>query len=293
MDAGLYGALIVEDLSEPSVDEDLVLVVDDIGETDVDGSAVPRLNPRWIVNGLVTPRLGRTVPSTVRARIINVSNRGYLNLSGDLRPIAGDQGLWGTVMHVDELLLAPGDRAELEILVGGEPQQLEAAAFSAAGPGADSAQTLFDVVGPSDSPAVAGFDASNATLPTPAATSELVYVFSGDDSTGAWRINGEAYPDITVFEVNAGTPVQVTVRNSSGRRHPFHVHGMRFEVLDLDGVTPAFRTIEDTVDIPVQTDVRVLLLPEAPGEWMVHCHLLEHAEGGMMTVLRVVEAAAP
>ncbi len=286
VDAGLYGALIVEDPNEPSVDEELVLLVDDIGETDVNGEPLPRVRPRWIVNGLLSPRLERALPSTVRARLINVSNRGYLSLSGDLRQIAGDQGLIGTLSTVDNLLLAPGDRAELEILVGGEPQTFEAVAFSAAGPGVDRSQVLFDVVGPASVPMEAGFGGGGMP-PTSATISEFLYVFSGDESTGEWRINGEAFPDITPYEIDVGTPVEVTVRNSSTRRHPFHAHGMRFEVLEVGGVPPDIQMVEDTIDVPVQTDVRLRLLPEHPGEWMVHCHLLEHAEGGMMTVLRV------
>jgi FtsP/CotA-like multicopper oxidase with cupredoxin domain len=36
-----------------------------------------------------------------------------------------------------------------------------------------------------------------------------------------------------------------------------------------------------------QESVDVVVVPEDPGTWMAHCHVLEHAESGMMTLLEV------
>ena len=58
-------------------------------------------------------------------------------------------------------------------------------------------------------------------------------------------------------------------------------------MLAVDGVPPPMRTVEDTLDIGIQQTVRLSIHADNPGDWMSHCHILPHAEGGMMTVLRV------
>ena len=105
--------------------------------------------------------------------------------------------------------------------------------------------------------------------------------------TDTWRINGEEFPDVTVERVDLGQDVVMELRNLSATEHPFHLHGMRFEVLSRDGVPPAAHTLEDTVNLGLHETVRVRVLADNEGFWMTHCHILPHADGGMMTVLQV------
>ena len=58
-------------------------------------------------------------------------------------------------------------------------------------------------------------------------------------------------------------------------------------MLSRDGVAPAYRTIEDNVNVGVRETLRIRLHATNPGDWMTHCHILPHADGGMMTVLRI------
>jgi FtsP/CotA-like multicopper oxidase with cupredoxin domain len=90
------------------------------------------------------------------------------------------------------------------------------------------------------------------------------------------------------------------VVNDSNMDHPFHLHGFFFQVLDVNGEPPAFLSWEDTVNVPPKSRVRIAWMPDdRPGEWMYHCHILEHHEKGMMAHFRVVrpgeeqEADAP
>jgi FtsP/CotA-like multicopper oxidase with cupredoxin domain len=119
-------------------------------------------------------------------------------------------------------------------------------------------------------------------------TTDLTYVFQGDLHTGEWFINGEQFPDVTVQSLPLGTDAVIEVRNLSASEHPFHLHGHAFEVLSVDGVAPAWRTVEDTVNMPIRSVLRLRLLANNPGFWMTHCHVLSHAHG-MMTVLEVSE----
>jgi FtsP/CotA-like multicopper oxidase with cupredoxin domain len=75
-----------------------------------------------------------------------------------------------------------------------------------------------------------------------------------------------------------------TITNNSPFDHPFHLHGYFFQVLDETRV-PEWK---DTVNVPVNSTVRVAIdFDERPGMWMYHCHILDHAEVGMMGHLHV------
>ena len=79
------------------------------------------------------------------------------------------------------------------------------------------------------------------------------------------------------------------VINDTMMDHPFHLHGFFFQVVEEDGKPPAFRSWEDTVNIPPKGRVRIAWMPdEREGEWMYHCHILEHHAAGMMAHVEVV-----
>jgi FtsP/CotA-like multicopper oxidase with cupredoxin domain len=71
--------------------------------------------------------------------------------------------------------------------------------------------------------------------------------------------------------------------------HPFHLHGMFFQVLDDEGAPAEPLAWKDTVNVPKEQTLRFAVRYDAAGRWMYHCHILEHAERGMMGEL-VVEA---
>jgi suppressor of ftsI len=70
-------------------------------------------------------------------------------------------------------------------------------------------------------------------------------------------------------------------------QHPVHVHGQRFLVLAVNGEPPAARAWKDTVLLPAGGTVDILVEFTNPGHWMLHCHIAEHMEAGMMTTFVV------
>jgi len=59
-------------------------------------------------------------------------------------------------------------------------------------------------------------------------------------------------------------------------------------VLDEHGQPVAPKVWKDTVNVPMKSTVRLAVtFDERPGEWMIHCHILDHAEGGLMGTVRV------
>lgn len=70
-------------------------------------------------------------------------------------------------------------------------------------------------------------------------------------------------------------------------QHPIHLHGQRFLVLAVNGVAPPVRAWKDTVLLPAGAAVDILVEFDTPGRWMLHCHIAEHVESGMMTTFHV------
>ncbi|MFV1981239.1 MAG: multicopper oxidase family protein [Rhodothermia bacterium] len=64
--------------------------------------------------------------------------------------------------------------------------------------------------------------------------------------------------------------------------HPFHIHGQRFLVVDLDGVRNQNMAWKDTAIVPVGSTMDILVDITNPGTWMAHCHIAEHLHAGMI-----------
>ena len=80
----------------------------------------------------------------------------------------------------------------------------------------------------------------------------------------------------------------VNQRNSlHAMHHPIHLHGQRFLVISVNGVAPTARAWKDTVLLPAGAVADILVEFDNPGQWMLHCHIAEHVESGMMTTFTV------
>jgi FtsP/CotA-like multicopper oxidase with cupredoxin domain len=84
-----------------------------------------------------------------------------------------------------------------------------------------------------------------------------------------------------VNEGNAEHPMQ----------HPIHLHGQRFLVVARDGQADTNPMWKDTVLLPAGSAYDLLVEFSSPGRWLLHCHIPEHMEAGMMAVFDVKERA--
>jgi suppressor of ftsI len=69
--------------------------------------------------------------------------------------------------------------------------------------------------------------------------------------------------------------------------HPIHLHGQRFLVLARNGAPNEDPVWKDTVLVPAGGTVDLLIDTSNPGRWMLHCHIAEHLESGMHTVITI------
>jgi FtsP/CotA-like multicopper oxidase with cupredoxin domain len=299
VDGGLYGALIVRDPADEPASHDLVALIDDRTEAraDVSQAAGPthghaRLKRGWLVNGYSARRLELASGSTVRLRMINVSNHGYLKLNSDsARLIASDQGPFLVARGATGSVLAPGDRAEFEFSLGAEGQSLNNLPYTLyGGDSLGDPEALIELVpsGNSAAPQALQLRAVAHEQHADPGYADIIWTFAGSDRSAKWFINGKRFSEVEPESVALDSVVIIEVRNLSPTEHPFHLHGHHFEVLSRNGTRSAQVEIEDTVNVRIRERVRLRLVANNPGDWMSHCHILPHAEDGMMTVLRVL-----
>jgi FtsP/CotA-like multicopper oxidase with cupredoxin domain len=68
--------------------------------------------------------------------------------------------------------------------------------------------------------------------------------------------------------------------------HSVHLHGTTFQVLFINGDRPSGELWTDTVPVPSRGYVDLAFVMTNPGDWMLHCHIIDHEDGGMMTAVR-------
>jgi FtsP/CotA-like multicopper oxidase with cupredoxin domain len=110
----------------------------------------------------------------------------------------------------------------------------------------------------------------------------------------AWAVNGVANgcgDDGRSFEplfvLRKGRSYALELINDTAWHHPIHLHGHSFRVVSRNGAPTRHREWLDTVMLDPRERAVIAFVADNPGDWMFHCHVLEHQAGGMMTCIRV------
>jgi FtsP/CotA-like multicopper oxidase with cupredoxin domain len=112
------------------------------------------------------------------------------------------------------------------------------------------------------------------------------------DGKSEFQVNGVPSWKAKPYAAKLGEKQLWIVKNDSEWDHPFHLHGFFFQVVDEQGRAVGPLSWKDTVNVPMKATVRLLVnFDERPGEWMFHCHILDHADGGLMGTVLVGEIA--
>ena len=282
-----------------------------------------RLGDTLLVNG--TPNAEVRVPARrVRLRLVNGSNARIYALSfDDRRPfhwIASEGGLLAAPVVLRSLALAPGERAEIlvdfsdgrpaSLLPGGVDNGMmmgprgRMGGMGAMGPGAASDQVLLSFVPTGPASASAPLPARLAARRSPDARRvarrrrfTLDMSMAGmrggmgqgprgtADDHGTFTINGRPFDMHRVDERVRLGDTEVWEVSGQMMAHPFHIHGVQFEVISRGGRAPSVRDQGWRDTVLVQEPVELLVRfdqPSAGAPFMYHCHILEHEDNGMM-----------
>lgn len=119
---------------------------------------------------------------------------------------------------------------------------------------------------------------SKTNLPADAHVKELHLQLSGNMNRYVWSLNNKVVSESDRILIKKGETVRMIIYNGSMMRHPMHLHGHDFRVLNGQG---DYSPLKNTIDImPMETDTLEFAATES-GDWFFHCHILYHMMAGM------------
>ncbi|HEU4350518.1 MAG TPA: multicopper oxidase family protein [Burkholderiales bacterium] len=323
---GLYGPLIVDEAQPLAVDRDVVWmlgdwrldrearIVADFGNF-MDASHAGRIGNTVTVNGAIRETFELRAGERIRLRLVNAANarifglefRGHdpLVIALDGQPVAPHRPQGGRVV------LGPSMRADVLLDATGEPGRAYAVVDDFY---ARRAYRLLDfqygkqrLQGGRAGAPLPQLVPNALAEPDLAAASRHRIEFGGgmmgampggmmgmmgSGQRLAWTVNGKAIPDNAhahdpILSLALGRSYLLELVNDTQWHHPIHLHGHVFRVLGRDGKPTLHREWLDTVLLDPRSRAEIAFVADNPGDWMLHCHVLEHQASGMMAVVRV------
>ncbi len=325
MDMGLYGAFIVKDPADERYSKDHTFILDDwlLG---ANGERLPgtisgmmeRIGNVMTVNG----KTGSSIEPLIfkqgelhKLRFINASTAAVHKLS-----ITGHQF---RVTHTDGHSLAepymtntitihPGERIDAEVSATSSTEKSweiasENSRLRISIPILYTAERVDTVTSPFRAPKSRAFPNIFDTSPnqTLILNSSMGLPNSDGRNMGhgtmggmmgrgmgmVWTINGKAFPHIDPIKVKVGEVVKIRIKNNDTSMmhpmdHPIHIHGTHFQVVSINGEKPEQEIWKDTINVPAGKYVDIAFVMKNPGDWMLHCHIIDHEDNGMMTIIK-------
>ena len=291
---GLMGALIIEDDMPPDVDHDITVLISD-WLMQKDGTLTDQFTDMHsLAHGGFMGNYARAFLSQqhvkqgdrVRFRLINAAtNRVFSTVvSGvDGSVVALDGMALAEPLALTELILAPAQRVDLIVDIIGpvgfdmvtQQGHYRLADLAVRGTNTDRETGSIPALAP-----------PNLTLPG-IPTQNLTLRMMGGAMAGRhegdniWAFNNISNVQSEPFgSFKNGETVQITLANETSFAHGVHLHGHHFYEVDEEGLLGNLR---DTTLINSGESRDIICVFDNPGRWLLHCHMLSHAFGGMRT----------
>ncbi len=318
---GLSGALIVEEIEPLAVDRDVVWVlgdwrlardasiVSDFGNR-MEVTMAGRIGNTVTINGRVPETISVRAGERLRLRLINAAGARIFGLEfRDLRPLI--VALDGQPVEPREppegrVVLGPAMRADVLLDMSGQPGATATVVDTFY---RDLSYRLVDLAYSSEPPVrtrpldpPARLRANTMPEPDLDNAEKHTATLEGGMMSGSgmmmgmgghwmgWSINGVAatgHDMAPMITLSRGRSCVLAIRNQTAWFHPIHLHGHSFRVTARNGQPTRDREWLDTVLIPPREAADIAFVADNPGDWMFHCHILDHQDGGLMAVIRV------
>lgn len=107
---------------------------------------------------------------------------------------------------------------------------------------------------------------------------EMKFTLEGNMNHYLWTLDNKTVTETDKILVKKGEILRITLYNNSMMRHPMHLHGHDFRLINSKG---EYSPLKNVVDImPMETDV-IEFAANQDGDWFFHCHILYHMMAGM------------
>jgi FtsP/CotA-like multicopper oxidase with cupredoxin domain len=301
MGHGMTGVIVVEDPADPEFDAEVVLNLRD-WRLGGDGQFIAAFRPRdaaksgtygtvRTANWHQEPQYDAPAGGLVRLRIAvtDVTRIFSLKMEGAVASvIAIDGNPVPKRFPLDLLQIGPGQRLDLAVRI---PDSEGAVA------------TLEDIRGTTPK-TIASLRAVGSSLKrdigdlgplaeNPVAKADLSAAEQIPLGYSFWAINKVPWPGDTpdptapLAELKLGKSYVFNLENTTPHAHPIHLHGMSFTVIS-SSTRAVMPLVSDTYLIQPDEKVQLAFVADNPGDWLLHCHIIEHQKSGMTSYVRVV-----
>jgi FtsP/CotA-like multicopper oxidase with cupredoxin domain len=324
---GLYGPLIIEEITPPVVDRDLVWMIDDwrllndASISDDFGAGhdmshagrignVPTLNGRY--RDVVKVRSGERI----RLRLINAANARVFSLDfKDLNPtvIAIDGQPLKPYRPTGPIVIGAAGRVDIIIDMTGKPKSRSVVQDSTYRESFDLTHFVYEDAPLRETLLDSSIALPPATLPEPdlANTVDQPVAIAGGAMGGLQKamLNGEwlglreiaqqgyvwAINDVVankldmtpLIDVPRGTSVRLSLSNETAFPHPMHLHGHHMKILSIDDTAVTDTKWVDSPLLMPNQKMELAFVADNPGDWLFHCHALEHHAAGLGALVRI------
>jgi FtsP/CotA-like multicopper oxidase with cupredoxin domain len=317
MVSGMAGALIVEgdfaDVPEIAGARERVLILNEVvfdyrGSIESYDTVWPEAVPRFLsVNGQREPAIDMRPGEVQRWRIIHSGHEDNLRLAlaGHVFHVIAYDGIaLARMQRMEDLVIAPGQRVDCLVEAGAAgTYPLRAVANDQGYPSPKGALALAVVAGeplamrlPGSLPAVplphiGEKEVSNRRRLT-LSTKNPEFPPAANYQEFAYLICGERFdPNRVDQRIPLGAVEEWLVVNEDPDDHIFHIHTNHFEVVEVNGAVLSDPVWRDTVIVPRKGSVTFRSrFVDFTGRFVLHCHMMNHEELGMMHVVEVVPA---
>ncbi|WP_051803870.1 multicopper oxidase domain-containing protein [Kaistella antarctica] len=118
---------------------------------------------------------------------------------------------------------------------------------------------------------------------------ELNFTLEGNMRNYLWTLDNKTVAESDKILIKKGQVVRITMYNNSMMRHPMHLHGHDFRLINSKGEYSPLKNVVDMA--PMETNT-IEFAANQDGDWFFHCHILYHMMGGMGKVF-TYENSAP
>lgn len=317
--SGLSGAILVEDMDDDSLaasTTNRVLVINDPPITDKNPwgegaggmggmggmnhgqpsgvdmmtAMMGRTGPKLLTNGYEGLVLAASKGKLERLHIVNATASSRLSFSYSgvkMILLSSEGGRLAAPIEIKNLTLASAERAEVILIPNTEGGTLSAQRLSNEAGG--------ELLGEPENIATISADAGKDTsvLPTSFMMANTRDLFSASEKVVSSRvvtlsghmtptIDGKLFdPNIVNFTAKKGTVQQWTIKNTTPMFHPIHIHTWGFQVNGEQGW-------QDVVVVPPNSEKVIrIAFDDYSGTTVLHCHILDHEDTGMMAIIKV------
>lgn len=123
----------------------------------------------------------------------------------------------------------------------------------------------------------------STTLPE-APVRTLHFELTGNMNRYVWTLNQKTISESDKIQIKAGENIRIILTNQSMMRHPMHLHGHFFRIVNGQGDYAPLKNVLDIM--PMETDTIEFHASEGYGDWYFHCHILYHMMAGMGRIFR-------